>query len=109
MKTNDFENALRICIKECNNFFKPLRFPFQIIDEIPDFSFALFLDIYCEKKPFYHVSRNKLFENVETEGTISSKSTLNKNYKDFKEDLKYSPTFNNCTFDFGVSQKKCWF
>ena len=81
-------------------FFAPLCFPLQITKGIPDFLLELLLDIYCEKKAFYQISRNKLFENVEAEGTISSKSTLNKNYNYFKADLKQSPNFDNNIFDF---------
>ena len=96
METNSFEDTLGNYIKKCNNFFAPFRS--EIADGIPDFLLELLLDIYCERKAFYQISRNKLFENVE--GIISSKSTLNKNYKYFKDDLKYSPNFNNYTFDF---------
>lgn len=99
MKTNDFENALYNSMDKCNNFLAP--FPLQIAKGIPNFLLELLLDIYCEKKAFYSISPNKLFENVEAEGTISSKSTLNKKYKKFfKLELKQSPNYNNYTFDF---------
>lgn len=100
MRTDDFKTALHNSVDECNKFFAPLCFPLQITKGIPDFLLELLLDIYCEKKAFYQISRNKLFENVEAEGTISSKSTLNKNYNYFKADLKQSPNFDNNIFDF---------
>lgn len=96
METNDFENALGKNIEYCNEFFKPWHSPFQITNKIP-YLLELLLDIYCEKKPFYQISRNKLFENVEH---VSAKNTLKKYYGHFRDDLKLSPRFKNCTFDF---------
>lgn len=97
MSTSNFSNALCHSFDKCNNFFTSCNVPYKITKNIPDFSFDLLLDIYCEKKAFYQISRNKLYENVEI---VSSRDTLKKYYNFFRNDLKHFPNFNNYTFDF---------